>query len=89
MADSMWHMVEMPGEIAVYAKETRQISDLKNQDVSKEILSDLVRKDVAEVSDKFSHFQYPTLEIFKAALNNYLMLKLHFFNQHPHFCNVL
>ena len=69
--------------------ETRQISNLRSQDVSKEILSDLVRKDVAEVSDKFSHFQYPTLEIFKAALNNYLMLKLHFFNQHPHFCNVL
>ena len=69
--------------------ETRQISNLRNQDVSKEILSDLVRKDVAEFSDKFSHFQYATLEMFKAALNNYSMLKLRFFNQHPHFCNVL
>ena len=69
--------------------ETRQISNLRNQDVSKEILSDLVRKDVAEFSDKFSHFQYATLEMFKAALNNYSVLKLRFFNQHPHFCNVL
>ena len=69
--------------------ETRQMSNLRNQDVSKEILSDLVRKDVAEFSDKFSHFQYATLEMFKAALNNYSMLKLRFFNQHPHFCNVL
>ena len=69
--------------------ETRQISNLRNQDVSKEILSDLVRKDVAEFSDKFSHFQYATLEMFKAELNNYSMLKLRFFNQHPHFCNVL
>ena len=69
--------------------ETRQISNLRNQDVSKEILSDLVRKDVAEFSDKFSHFQYATLEMFKAALNNYSMVKLRFFNQHPHFCNVL
>ena len=69
--------------------ETRQISNLRNQDVSKEILSDLVRKDVAEFSDKFSHFQYATQEMFKAALNNYSMLKLRFFNQHPHFCNVL
>ena len=69
--------------------EKHQISNLRNQDVSKEILSDLVRKDVAEFSDKFSHFQYATLEMFKAALNNYSMLKLRFFNQHPHFCNVL
>ena len=69
--------------------ETRQISNLRNQDVSKEILSDLVRKDVAEFSDKFSHFQYATLEKFKTALNNYSMLKLRSFNQHPHFCNVL
>ena len=70
--------------------ETRQqISNLRSQDVSKEILTDLVRKDVAEFSDKFFHFQYATLEMRKGALNNYSMLKLHFFNQHPHFCNVL
>ena len=56
--------------------ETRQISKLRNQDVSKEIPSDLKRKDVAEFSDKFSHFQYTTLKMFKAALNNYSMLKL-------------
>ena len=68
--------------------KTRQISNLRNQDVSKEILSDLVRKNVAEFSDKFFHFQYATLEMFKGALNNYTMLKL-LFNQHPPFCNVL
>ena len=69
--------------------ETRQISNLRSQDVSKEILSDLVRKNVAKFSDKFFHFQYATREMCKGALNNYSMLKLRFFNQHPHFCNVL
>ena len=69
--------------------ETWQIPNLWSQDVSKEILSDLVRTDVAKFSDKFSHFQYATLEIFKATLNNYSILKYCFFNQHPHFCNVL
>ena len=64
--------------------ETCQISNLRNQDVSKEILSNLVRKDIAKFSDKFSFSQYATLEMFKAALNNYSMLKLCFFNQHPH-----
>ena len=58
--------------------ETRQISNLRSQDVSKEILSDLVRKNVAEFSDKFFHFQYAILETFKGALNNYSMLKLRF-----------
>ena len=38
--------------------QTRQISILRSKDVSKEILSDLVRKNVAEFSDKFLHFQY-------------------------------
>ena len=69
--------------------ETREISNLRSQDVSKEILSDLVRKNVAKFSDKFFHFQYATREMCKGALNNYSMLKLRFFNQHPHFCNVL
>ena len=36
--------------------ETSQISNLRSQDVSKEILSDLVRKNVAEFNDKFFHF---------------------------------
>ena len=54
--------------------ETRQILNL-SQDVSKQILSDLVRKNAAEFSDKFFHFQYATLEMFKGALNNYTMLK--------------
>ena len=69
--------------------ETRQISNLRSQDISKEILSDLVRKDFAEFNGKFYHFQYATLAMFKGAFNNYLMLKLCFFNQDPHFCNVL
>ena len=69
--------------------ETRQISNLRRQDISNEILSDLIRKDLAEFNDKFSHFQYATLETFKAVLNNYLMLKLRFFDQNPHFCNLL
>ena len=69
--------------------ETRQISNLRSQDVSKEILSDLVRKNVAEFSDKFFHFQYATLEMFKAALNNYSMLKLCFLiNSHTFTCIV-
>ena len=68
--------------------ETRQISNL-SQDVSKEILSDFVRKNVGEFSDKaFFRFQFATLEMFKGALNNYAMLKL-LFNQQPPFCNVL
>ena len=68
--------------------ETHQISNLRSQDASKEILSDLVRKNVAGFSDKFFHFQYATQEMVKEALNNYSMLKL-LFNQHPPFCNVL
>ena len=68
--------------------ETHQISNLRSQDASKEILSDLVRKNVAKFSDKFFHFQYATQEMVKEALNNYSMLKL-LFNQHPPFCNVL
>ena len=67
--------------------ETGQISNL-SQDVSKEILSDLVMKNVAEFIGTFFHFQYATLEMFKGALNDYTMLKI-FFNQHPPFCNVL
>ena len=65
--------------------ETRQISNLRSQDVSKEILSDLVRKNVAEFSDKFFHFQYATREICKGELNNYSMLILHLFNRHHTF----
>ena len=59
--------------------ESRQISNLRSQDVSMEILSNLVRKNVAEFSDKFFHFQYATREMCKEALNNYSMLKLRCF----------
>ena len=65
--------------------ETRQISNLWSQDVSKENLSDLVRLP----SSKFFHFQYAAQEMCKGGLNHYSMLKLRFLNQHPHFCNVL
>ena len=66
-----------------------QISNLRSQDISKKILSHLVRKDVAEFSNKFYHFQYAALEMFKGAFNNYSTLKLCLFHQHPHFCHVL
>ena len=45
--------------------ETRQISNLRSQDLSKEILSDLARKNVAQFSNKFFHFQFATLEILR------------------------
>ena len=67
--------------------EARQVSNL-SQDISKQILSDLVRKNVAKFSDKFFHFQCANVEIFKGVLNNYSVLKL-VFNQYPLFCNVL
>ena len=44
--------------------EMREILNWRNQDVSKEILLDLVRKDVAEFNDKFYHFYYAALEMF-------------------------
>ena len=66
-----------PKKLQFMLTKTRQILNL-SQDVSKEILSDLVKKNVAEFSDKFFHFQYATLEMFKGALNNYSMLKLRF-----------
>ena len=37
---------------------THQASNLRIQDVSKKILSDLLRNDVAKLNDKFGHFQY-------------------------------
>ena len=50
-----------------------------------EILSDLVRKYVAEFNWKFYYFQYATLEMFKGAFNDYSMLKLGFFIDTQHF----
>ena len=41
------------------------MSNLRSQDLSKEILSDLARKNVAEFSDKFFHFQYAALEMLR------------------------
>ena len=57
-------MVEISEEIAVYAYENA--SNLKLEEPrSKEVLSELVRKNVAEFSDKFFHFQYATLEMLR------------------------
>ena len=85
----MWHLVEISEQIVQFMlMETRQISNLNSQYVSKGILLDLVRKNVAEFSDKFFHSQYATLEMFKEALSNYSMLKL-LFKQNPPFCNLL
>ena len=47
-----------------------RLSTLRSQDFSKEILSDLVRIDVAKFNDKFYHFQYTTLEMFKRTFNS-------------------
>ena len=77
-----------PKKLQFMLTETRQISNLSSQDVSTKILSDLVRKSIAEFNT-FFHFQYATREMCKGPLNNYSMPKLRFFNQHPHFCNVL
>ena len=46
----------------------RQISNLCSQDVSTDILPDLVVKGVAEFN-KFYHFQKATLEILKGTFN--------------------
>ena len=64
--------------------ETRQISNLRSQDVSKEILSDLVRKNVAE----FKVFSISSMQLGKRVMYH-LMLKLCFCHQHPHLCKVL
>ena len=60
--------------------ETRQISNLRSQDISKEIIIDLVRKDNAQVNDKFYNFQHATLEIIKGVFNDCSVLKLRLFS---------
>ena len=47
---------EISWELQFMLMEMRQILNWRNQDISKEILLDLVRKDVAEFNDKFYHF---------------------------------
>ena len=47
---------EISWELQFMLMEMREILNWRNQDVSKEILLDLVRKDVAEFNDKFYHF---------------------------------
>ena len=76
MADfSMWHFVGISWKIAFMHTETPQISNLRSHGVSKETLSDSVRKDLAEFNE-FCHFQYATLEMFKGVFNNYSILKM-------------
>ena len=43
--------------------ETRQILNWASEDVSKEKLSELVRKAIAEFNDKFYHFENATQEM--------------------------
>ena len=84
---SIWHLVEISEDVAVYAYENA--SNFKLEPIC--FWGNSIRfseENVAELSDKFFHFQYATLGMFKWALNNYTMLKL-LFNQHPPFCNVL
>ena len=59
--------------------EVCQISNLRSLDVSKEIVPDLVREDVAKFNNKFYHFQDAALEMFKRTFRNYSVLKLLFF----------
>ena len=87
----MWHLDEISEEIAVYAYGNAtnfKLEEPRRMEISKKMLLDIVRKNVVEFSDKFFHFQYATLEMFKGALNNYSMLKL-LFKQHPPSCNAL
>ena len=67
--------------------EKCQISNFGSEDVSKEILTDLFRKDVAEFNNMFYHFEYATMEMLAESFNYYLVLKLRIFHQQPHlFC---
>ena len=43
--------------------EKCQISNFGSEDFSKEILTDLFRKDVAEFNNMFYHFEYATMEM--------------------------
>ena len=60
--------------------ETHQILNFGSQDISKEILSDSVRKDFVEFNDIFYYFEYAALEMLEESFNNYSMLKLRFFS---------
>ena len=85
---SMWHLIEISDAIVVYAY--RKASNFKLEE-SRCFYGNSLRfseEYVVKFSDKFFHFQDATREMCKGALNNYSMLKLSFFNQHPHFCNV-
>ena len=67
--------------------EKCQISNFGSEDVSKEILTDLFRKDVAEFNNMFYHFEYATMEMLAESFNYYLVLNLRIFHQQPHlFC---
>ena len=81
---SMRHLVEISEENrSLCLWKGVKFQTWRSQDVSKETLSDLVRKNVAQFSDKFFHFQYAAWKMCKGALNNHLMLKLHFLKSAP------
>ena len=69
--------------------EKCQISNFGSEDASKEILTDLLRKDVAEFNNMFYHFEYATIEMLAESFNYYLVLKLRIFYQQPHLFYVL
>ena len=81
MADCFFMWSRYLEKLKFMQTETCQISNLEGQDVSKEILTDLVRKDVVEFNDRFYHFEYATLEMLVESFNNYSMIKLRFFHQ--------
>ena len=82
---SMQHLVEISEENrSLCLWKGVEFQTWRSQDVSKETLSDLVRKNVAQFSDKFFHFQYAAWKMCKGALNNHSMLKLHFFTISTH-----
>ena len=67
--------------------EKCQISNFGSEDVSKEILTDLFMKHVAEFNNMFYHFEYATMEMLAESFNYCLVLKLRIFHQQPHlFC---
>ena len=62
--------------------ETRQILNLRAQDISKEIPSYLLKKNVPEFSDKFFHFQYDDITYFSIRTHTFAMYLRNFCHQY-------
>ena len=81
------YLVEKSWKLQFMHTEKCQIWNFGSEDVSKEYLTDLFRKDVAEFNDMFYHFEYATMEMLAESFNNYSVLKLRIFHQQPYlFC---